>query len=196
MPETKGLAGPDASERILATATSLFAQHGYNGVSTRQIAAAAQVNEVTIFRHYPRKHDLYLAVMKSGLRQFHLRGDLLTCIAEARDGQTALARTFDLIEKTLMERSELLRLLQYSALELSTDFDPLARRHLNEFVEVTARYLEPWIEKGELRCASSKTLIFTLVAIVASYSSIQRVFSAEGLNPYGMFEIYTSFYKN
>jgi AcrR family transcriptional regulator len=196
MPEFKGSAGPDAGERILANAMSLFAMHGYNGVSTREIATAAQVNEVTIFRHYPHKHDLYLAVMKSGLRQLHLRGDLLAGIAEARDGQTALARTFDLIAKTLMEKPEVLRLLQYSALELSVDFDPLVRRHLSEFVEVTARYLEPWIEKGELRCTSGKTLIFTLIAIVASYSSIHRVFSAEGLNPDGMFEICSNLYAN
>jgi AcrR family transcriptional regulator len=188
MPGTKGLAAPPASERILATATSLFALHGYNGVSTRQIAMAAQVNEVTIFRHYPSKRALYLAVMKSGLQQFHLRGDLLAGIAEARDGQTALARTFDLITQTLMEKPDLLRLLQYSALELSADFDPLARKHLNEFVELTARYLEPWIQKGELRCSSSKTLILTLVSIVASYSSIRRVFSAEGLEPEEMFK--------
>jgi AcrR family transcriptional regulator len=196
MPETKGLAGPHAGERILAAATSLFALHGYNGVSTRQIASAALVNEVTIFRHYPRKHDLYLAVMKSGLRQLHIRGDLLTAIAEARDGQTALARTFDLIAKTLMEKPEILRLMQYSALELNVDFDPLVRRHLSEFVEVTARYLEPWIKKGELRCTSGKALIFTLVAIVTSYSSIQRVFTAEGLDSDGMFETCSIFYSN
>jgi AcrR family transcriptional regulator len=196
MPEIRGSAGPDAGERILANAMSLFALHGYNGVSTREIASAAQVNEVTIFRHYPHKHDLYLAVMKSGLRQLHLRGDLLTGIAEARDGQTALARTFDLIAKTLMEKPEVLRLLQFSALELSVDFDPLVRRHLSEFVEVTARYLEPWVKKGELRCTSGKTLIFTFIAIVASYNSIQRVFSAEGLDPDEMFEICSNFYSN
>jgi AcrR family transcriptional regulator len=196
MPETTGFAGPGAGERILASATSLFALRGYNGVSTREIASAAQVNEVTIFRHYPRKHDLYLAVMKSGLRQLHLRGDLLAGIAEARDGQTALALTFDLITKTLMEKPEILRLLQYSALELSADFDPLVRRHLNEFVEVTARYLEPWIKKGELRCTNSKTLIFTLIAIVTSYSSLQRVFSVEGLGPGGMFEACANLYSN
>jgi len=190
------LAAPDAGERILATATSLFALHGYNGVSTRQIASEAQVNEVTVFRHYPRKHDLYLAVMNSGLKQFHLRGDLLAAIAEARDGQTALARTFDLVAKTLMEKPELLRLLQYSALELGADFDPLVRRHLSEFVEVTARYLEPWITKGELRCTSSKALIFTLVAIVASYSSIERIFAAEGLDPLAMFQICSAFYND
>ena len=193
MAGTKGISVPAAGERILAHATSLFASRGYNGVSTREIASAARVNEVTIFRHYPRKHDLYLAVMEAGLRQFHLRGDQLAGIAEARDAQTALARTFDLIATTLLEKPELLRLLQYSALELGTDFDPLVRRHLNEFVEVAAGYLEPWITKGDLRCANGRTMIFTLVAIVASYSSIQRVFSAERLSPYGMFEICSKF---
>jgi hypothetical protein len=76
------------------------------------------------------------------------------------------------------------------------DFDPLVRRHLSEFVEVTARYLEPWVKKGELRCTSGKTLIFTFIAIVASYNSIQRVFSAEGLDPDEMFEICSNFYSN
>lgn len=196
MPDSKGLAGLDAGERMLATATSLFALHGFNGVSTREIAAAAQVNEVTIFRHYPKKRDLYLAVMKSGLEQLHLRGDLLAGIAEAGDGQTALARTFDLISKTLLDKPELLRLMQYGALELSADFDPLARRHLNEYVELAARYLQPWIDKGQLRCPSGKTLILTLVAIVVSYSSIQRVFSAEGLDARAIFETCSKFCGN
>jgi AcrR family transcriptional regulator len=196
MPQTMGLTGPGAGERILANATSLFAMHGYNGVSTREIASAAHVNEVTIFRHYPSKRDLYLAVMKSGLQELHLRGDLLTGIVEARDGPTALARTFELIAKTVMEKPKILRLLQYSSLELSTDFDPLVRRHLSEIVEVIARYLEPWIKNGELRCTDSKTLVLTLIAIVTSYSSLQRIFSAEGLGPNGMFEACAYFYRS
>lgn len=195
MLETKGFNLPGAGERILANAMTLFSQHGYNGVSTREIAAAAHVNEITVFRHYPHKRDLYLAVMNSALRQLHLRGDLLSGIAESSDAQTALARTFELIAKTMMEKPEILRLLQYSALELGTDFDPLVRRHLSEFVEVTARYLEPWIKAGEVHCANSKNLVFIFIAIIASYSSIQRVFSVEGLEPDEMFETCANFYK-
>ena len=37
----------------------MFANFGYNGVSTRDIANGAGVNEVTIYRHFPRKRDLY-----------------------------------------------------------------------------------------------------------------------------------------
>ena len=194
VPETKGFVVPGARERILAKAMTLFSLHGYNGVSTREIATAAHVNQITVFRHYPRKRDLYLAVMTSALKQLHLRGDLLSGIAESRDAPTALARTFELIAKAMMEKPEILRLLQYSALELGADFDPLARKYLSEFVEVTARYLEPWIKNGEVRCTNSRALVFTFIAIVASYNSIQRVFSVDGLGPDGMFETCANFY--
>jgi len=80
-----------------------------------------------------------------------------------------------------MHRPEILRLLQYSALELNENFDPLVRRHLGELVEVVARYLDPWIQNGELRCNNAKTLILTLVGIVISHNSLQRVFLGKEL---------------
>ena len=69
-------ASPRASqERILATAAGLFARHGYNGTSTREIAAQADVNEVTIYRYFRRKRDLYCAALESELAKVKLRGD-------------------------------------------------------------------------------------------------------------------------
>jgi hypothetical protein len=137
-----------------------------------------------------------MAVMRSGMQQVHLRGDLLAGIAEAVDGRTALIRTYELVARTLTEKPQILRLLQYSALELSADFDPLARKHLNEFVELTARYLEPWIEKGELRCTSSRNLVLTLIAIVVSYGSLHRVFSIEKDGTDVLLETFSSLYSN
>ena len=194
MSEAKSSSGYSASERILDTATDLFAQSGYHGVSTREIASAAQVNEVTIFRHYPHKQDLYRAVLKSGLQKVNLRGDLLARIAEAGNGRDALARTFELISKTLNQKPEILRILQYSALEMKSDFDPLVREHLGALVDVVARYLEPWIKTGDLRCTNAKTVIFALIAILMSHSSLERVFPGEGLQPGGMFEACSDFY--
>jgi len=185
--------GRGAGERILTTATELFTRFGYNGVSTRDVASAAQVNEVTVYRHYPRKHDLYLAVLESELQQLRFRGDLLASIADAPNGRTALTRAFELLTKTLMHRPKTLRLLQYSALELNENLDPLVRRHLGELVEVAAHYLEPWIKNGALRCTNAKTVILTLVGIVISHDSLQRVFLGKDLGPERMFEAYASF---
>ncbi|HEV2215392.1 MAG TPA: helix-turn-helix domain-containing protein, partial [Terracidiphilus sp.] len=92
-----GTARVGAEERILAQAASLFSQFGYNGVSTREIAAAADVNEVTIYRHFPRKRDLYRAVLGRELQQVHVRGDLLTRLAGAENGRQALECTFELL---------------------------------------------------------------------------------------------------
>jgi AcrR family transcriptional regulator len=180
----------DAEARILAAAATLFAQCGYAGVSTRDIASAADVNEVTVYRHFPHKRDLYLATLESVLQQVRLSGDLLAKIAEARDGRTVLARTFELIAAGLMQKPELVRLVQYSALEFGVDIDPLLRRHLGEFVEVVARYLEPWIDNGQLRCPSAKGLVFALVAIVISHRSLHRVFSGNMPAPEMMFDAY------
>jgi AcrR family transcriptional regulator len=188
MSGSSGSARGSTEERILTTAASLFAQFGYNGVSTREIASAAEVNEVTIYRHY-----LYLAVLGAELQRVHLRGELLTRLAEAQNGRVALGCTFELIATTLQRQPQLLRLLQYSALELSDDLDPLLRRHLGELLEVVARYLEPWIQRGELRAVNAKTLVLTLIAIVLSRGPLRRVFLNDAENLNSLFETYSEF---
>ena len=193
MTATSGSSRGGTEDRILTTSAALFAQYGYNGVSTREIASAADVNEVTIYRHFPRKRDLYLAVLGAELQRVHLRGELLTRLAEAPNGKTALSCTFDLISTTLQQQPQLVRLLQYSALELSDDLDPILRRHLGELVEVLARYLEPWIERGELRCVNAKTLVLTLIAIVLSRGPLRRVFLGDAANMNSLFETYSEF---
>lgn len=176
--------------RILATAASRFALLGYHGVSTRDIAAEAGVNEVTIYRHYPRKRDLYLAVLDAELGKVSLHGDLLARIAEAGDGRAALARTFELILKALTSSPQFLRLLQYGALEVSEDLDSLLRKHLGEPVKVISRYLEPWIGRGQLRCANPEALVLTLIAIVLCHQPLNRVFPSRASGPESMFEAY------
>jgi AcrR family transcriptional regulator len=167
--------------RILASATGLFAKFGYNGVSIRDIAAHASVNEVTIYRHYPRKRDLYLAVLAAELQQVKLGGNLLARIAEAGDATTVLTHTFELISVTLLSRPELLRLIQFSALEMSDELDPLVRTHLSQLVEVLVRYLDPWVVRGELRCTNAKVLVLSLVGIILSHRPLLRLF-ADGVS--------------
>jgi AcrR family transcriptional regulator len=183
----------DAEARILASAAGMFAAYGYNGVSTRDIASSAGVNEVTIYRHYQRKRELYVAVLEAELKQVKLRGDLLTAISEACDARTAMTHTFELITATMMQRPDLLRLMQYSALELGDDIDPLLRRHLGQLIEVIARYLEPWVSRGDLRCSNAKSLVLSLIAIILSHGSLHRLFSIDGSGPESMFKAYAEF---
>ena len=179
-------------KRILSAAAVLFGRFGYNGVSTRDIALAAEVNEVTVYRHYPRKNDLYLAVLAEELGQLSLRGDLLTEIVQAPDAKRALVCTFKLIEAAVMQRPEMLRLVLYSSLEMRADLDALLRRYLGEFVELTARYLEPWVSSGEIQCSSARAMVLALVSIVVLHHPLHRVLPAGIAEPDAAFEAFAA----
>src|ERR1044072_3997350 len=48
----------DTRTAILNAAVQVFSQHGFRGSTTRRIADAAAVNEVTIFRYFGSKEAL------------------------------------------------------------------------------------------------------------------------------------------
>ena len=55
--------GPDARERILAAAESLFAVRGFEGVSTTQIAKVAGITQPLIHYHFKNKEALWKATI-------------------------------------------------------------------------------------------------------------------------------------
>lgn len=53
----------ETRQRIIESAARVFSELGYTRATTRRIAAAADVNEVTLFRHFGSKQNLMIAVM-------------------------------------------------------------------------------------------------------------------------------------
>jgi len=57
-----------AKEKILDAAKELFAENGYAGVRTKEIADYAGVNETTLFRNFKSKRLLYDQVIVSNIK--------------------------------------------------------------------------------------------------------------------------------
>jgi len=55
---------PRTKEEILESATPLFAEAGYNGVSMRRIAQAVGLNAASLYHHFPDKETLYIEALK------------------------------------------------------------------------------------------------------------------------------------
>jgi AcrR family transcriptional regulator len=53
----------DIRDRILAAASRIYAEQGFRGTTTRLVATAAEVNEVTLFRHFGTKEALITAAL-------------------------------------------------------------------------------------------------------------------------------------
>jgi AcrR family transcriptional regulator len=54
----------DVREALLKAAIKVFAETGTRGATTRRIAQEAEVNEVTLFRHFKSKDDLLRAAVQ------------------------------------------------------------------------------------------------------------------------------------
>lgn len=67
MPEARTqptrMSASDRRQQLLETALDLFSRKGFEGATTKEIAAAAGVTEAMIFRHFPSKLALYKAVL-------------------------------------------------------------------------------------------------------------------------------------
>lgn len=77
-------------EQLLDVAEKLFAQQGYAGATTAQIAKAAGVTEPIIYRHFKSKRDLFVALIeRTGRRTLALwQGD----VSASEDPAQRLAR--------------------------------------------------------------------------------------------------------
>ena len=57
------MSGTDRRNQLLEAALEVFARKGFDGATTKEVAAAAGVTEAIIFRHFPSKQALYTAVL-------------------------------------------------------------------------------------------------------------------------------------
>lgn len=78
---------PDTRELILSAAREEYSKHGFRGATTRRIAEAAGVNEVTIFRHFGSKEVL----LGEALRAISATGSPARLPAVPRDPTVELA---------------------------------------------------------------------------------------------------------
>ncbi len=89
--------GDETRAQLLDAGMSLFAERGFNAVSTRELARAAGVNLAAIAYHFGGKQGLYMAITESiiadvgGAMLHHVRG-LADGIGRAGGDRRALSR--------------------------------------------------------------------------------------------------------
>jgi len=88
-------ANPTTGEKILLATINLMAEKGYDSTTTKEIALAAGVNEVTIFRHFGKKEKL----LETAFNRFHYGNEMTKLFNEGLNGNLhedllTLSRTY------------------------------------------------------------------------------------------------------
>ena len=60
-------------ELLLARATELFAEHGYEGLSMSQLAREAQISKALLYHYFPSKRRLFEAALEEGAAELRER---------------------------------------------------------------------------------------------------------------------------
>lgn len=63
-------------KRLMKVALKLFAEQGYYQTTTKQIAALAKVNELTLFRHFGTKENLFQETTANYVEEINIKGEI------------------------------------------------------------------------------------------------------------------------
>ena len=132
-------------QALLEAAAAIFVSAGVEA-PIRDIAARAGVGTATIYRHFPTRADLIIAVYRHQVEGLAEAGPAL--LAAGPTPHAALARWIDLFVDFLVTKQGLAAVLQ------SDDdcFDPLHSYFLERLVPVCAQLLRAAADAGEI-CA-------------------------------------------
>ncbi len=168
--------GSDTETRILGAAAELFASRGFRGSTVREIATAAHLNEVTIYRYFPAKQDLCWKAVDWKMRTANVAEILVQPLAKPGTPDGQLGNFCKTALQLLHKEPTLARLLYFSGLEL----DPTERRaifsnHMKPVLTALVIRLRSWIASGEIRRLDPETAAIGIMGVVLSQVQLSEL---------------------
>jgi AcrR family transcriptional regulator len=166
-------------EQIVEVATRLFADQGFQGTTTRQVAEHSGVTEALIFRHFRGKEDLYWAVIEQKIRAAGPAARMRERLERSGSDMTLLASVAAEILERRAKDQTLSRLLLYSALENHRLSNRFFRIYVAECYEVLAEYVQKRIAEGNFRPIDPLLAARGFLGMVIYHSWVQELFGGK-----------------
>lgn len=151
--------------RILEEAARLFVDHGYNGISMREIAEAVGVSKAALYYHFSDKEALFLAILTESL------GRIEQVVQRAVSAGPGVRAQLDaLVRGILAEPSGQRAIIRLAGHEI-THLGPNARaefglRYQAQFIGQVTALLGAGVVQGELRPIDPHTLTWLLLGML------------------------------
>ena len=133
-------------EKILATASRLFSEQGYESTSLAQVARHAKVSKALIFWHFDSKEKLYRSALRKTLEPYFIDVDDLEGLGEPEQ----IARLIDLFYDFVHENVYSVRFFLSLTLRTEQQPDEVLGR-VNELYRIFRNSLAGIIDSGKRR---------------------------------------------
>jgi TetR/AcrR family transcriptional regulator len=159
-------------------ARSAFAEKGFRGTTTKQIAVEAGVTEALLFQHFTTKQELYRCILEAKAGENPVEPVLaaLRSHAERRDDRAF----FEEYARSSLARyrtdSEFLRLMLYSALEGHELAVAFRRQQVKPIQAELRRYIAARQREGAFRKLPVTAALRAFTGAIGNYALVKGIF--------------------
>jgi TetR/AcrR family transcriptional regulator len=170
--------------RILEAAESVFAEAGFNGATTAEIARRAAIPKANLHYYFNTKEELYQQVLTGIIGTWLHTADEITADA---DPARALAHYITAKIELAREQPIPSRVFANEIIHGAPHLGTYLGTELRAWVETKAKVIRGWIAAGKMREVDPKHLLFMIWASTQTYadfaSQISAVLGKEQLSP-------------
>jgi AcrR family transcriptional regulator len=163
--------------RILGAAARVFARSSFEQASMDEIAAEAGVGKPTLYRYFPSKDALFVAVFEHALDD--LEGRLDRVLDDETDATARLAGLVAEIIPTFRQHLVSLRFLGDSAAEADRSKRRIFRERRKRIGRYLARAVEDGIRRGEIRTLDGGKVAQIVIGMVWSATATSHADNEE-----------------
>lgn len=183
----------DTRLRILKAAASSFAAQGFRAATMKQIATAAHVNDITVYRHFPKKQQLYWAAIEWKVLSSTLNEVVTECLQNGGEPRTLLQDLGERILAVFLNDPSLGRLLYFAMLELPEEKKRLYDGHLKPLLNGLKLLIDSWVQSGEIRRVDPHSAALAMIGMLWSPYNLRELFGMEMPNQNSVKQLATEF---
>jgi AcrR family transcriptional regulator len=163
---------------IVQAACRLFAEKGFRGVTTRELAAAVGVTEPVLYEHFRTKRDLYSAIIEGkALEGVQVVSEITEKFDKTGDDYAFFNSLAESILNWYTKDPAFVRLLLFSNLE-GHELRDLFHERSFECFRIVSTYIERRVSEGRMREVDPVVAARAFFGMVAHYAMTAVVFGS------------------
>ncbi|QTJ65106.1 TetR/AcrR family transcriptional regulator [Rhodococcus sp. ZPP] len=152
-----------SEERLLAAATMLFSDKGFEATTTRDISAVAGLSPAAMYVHFPSKEELlFRLVSRAHERALTQALDAVAPFTDPVDRVRALVRDFSMLHATNFRKA---RIAQYESRHLSAEHREVVAQTRLQIRVAAMREVRRGIDEGVFLIPDPRVAVLAIMSL-------------------------------